>query len=354
MPVIGFANAEINWGWGLLPPLPFPPPQIPLLPWFGLLQTQTAGVTAEDLTTPEVGVTNAASDLVDAIYVPVRNGIDYGVDVLQAALAPIPLVNIAGDQVSILWNSLVQPVSNSVVFDLIDPVLNQPLNINSYINGAYDVGVTTVDSLIDTGINEINYFAGFPLIPTAAAQARELDRTAEVSTVPSIVKSSPVESRVEAPAGPLSQVTNTVRNVRTRSAPGSPNVGRTNRTRSARPRRPVAMATWSRPRARNATRGAVTKAVSDVTTALRPGKPSKSVDGATNTPTDVVKSFGDTARKVVKQVREAAKDARDAVKNRARFGRRRVTASAGGCADRAASAAELHPPRSAAAIATAR
>ena len=62
--------------------------------------------------------------------------------------------------------------------------------------------------------------------------------------------------------------------------------------------------------------GAVKKAVNDVTSALGAGKPSKSADGATTTSTNVVKSFGDTAKKVVKQVRQAAKDARDAAKDR--------------------------------------
>jgi gas vesicle protein len=249
--------------------------------------------------------------LVDAIYVPVRNGIDYGVDVLQAVLAPIPLANIAGDQVSILWNSLVQPVSNSVVFDLIDPVLNQPLNINSYINGAYDVGATTVNSLINTGINEINYFAGFPLIPTAAAEVRELDRTSEVNSVPSIVK-TPIESNVETP-GPLSAVAKTVRNVRNDFRAGLTE----RRTDDANKIGEAAEETGNDVvRAPGEIRGAVTKAVSDVTNALRPGKPSKSPDSATTAPTNVVKSIGDTARNVVKQVREAAKDTRDAVKNR--------------------------------------
>ena len=90
---------------------------------------------------------------------------------LPAALAPIPVVRIAGDQVSILWNSLAEPISNSVVFDLIDPVLNQPLNINSYINGAYAVGATTVSSLINTGIQDVNYFFGIPFSAQASTQA---------------------------------------------------------------------------------------------------------------------------------------------------------------------------------------
>jgi hypothetical protein len=170
---IRLLNSEIIYGFGFLPPLPpgFPIPQIPYLPWFGLLQAQTAATSAEALA-PEVGVQNVASDLVNAIYTPVSNTITYGVGVFQAVLAPIPLVDIVGDQVSILWNSLAEPISNSVVFDLIDPVLNQPLNINSYINGAYAVGATTVNSLINTGIQEVNYFLGIPFSAQASTQAR--------------------------------------------------------------------------------------------------------------------------------------------------------------------------------------
>jgi hypothetical protein len=46
---IGLLNAEIRYGFGFLPPLPFPPPQIPNLPWFGLLQTQTPSASVDAL-----------------------------------------------------------------------------------------------------------------------------------------------------------------------------------------------------------------------------------------------------------------------------------------------------------------
>jgi hypothetical protein len=69
-------------------------------------------------------------------------------------------------------------------------------------------------------------------------------------------------------------------------------------------------------RTRHDVRGAITKAVDDVTGALGTGKPSKSADGATKASTNAVKSLGDTAKNVVKQVRQAVKDARDAVGNR--------------------------------------
>ena len=69
-------------------------------------------------------------------------------------------------------------------------------------------------------------------------------------------------------------------------------------------------------RAQGEVRGAVGKAANDVVNALRVGKPSKATEDGANGPTTVAKSFGDTARKVVKEVRQAAKDARDAAKDR--------------------------------------
>ena len=105
------------------------------------------------------------------------------------SLAPIPVVRIVGDQTELLWDYLVLPISDSVVLGAIDPILNAPLNINSYINGAYNVGATTVNSLINTGFAEANYFLGG--LPFAAStQESQLNKTAEVSTVPSIVKNA--------------------------------------------------------------------------------------------------------------------------------------------------------------------
>ncbi|HKV22077.1 MAG TPA: hypothetical protein VJR50_23850 [Mycobacterium sp.] len=308
---IRLANMEIAYGLGFLPPLPFPPPQIPYLPWFGLLQAQTAGVSADALA-PDVGVQNAASDLVNAIYTPVSNTITYGVDVLQAALAPIPLLNIAGDQASILWNVLADPIADSFVYDLIDPVLNQPLNINSYLNGAYDVGATTVNALINTGLAEANYFLGVPL---AAASRTDSSRTAEVSTVPSLVKTSLADSSTngvgtagQAPSGPSNDLTKTVHNVR-------------NEIRSAfTDRRGVDAADVGNDVVRaqgNATGGTAT-AASDKTKSGRPEN--KAAADAAKAPTNVVKSLGDAARKVVDDVRQAAKNSGDASKDRSTAG----------------------------------
>lgn len=310
---IGLLNAEIRYGFGFLPPLPFGPPQIPYLPWFGLLQAQAPAASADALA-PEVGVQNVASDLVNAVYTPISNTITYGVDVFQSVVAPIPLVNIAGDQASILWNVLADPIADSVVYDLIDPVLNQPLNINSYLNGAYDVGATTVNSLINTGFAEVNYLLGsLPFV--AGTQSSQLNGTAAVSSVPPIVKKSlapldPPQTQVDqAPSKPLGDVAKTVRNVR--------NEIRTAFTdrRDNEPKQggDAADAGNNVVRTQGA-RGPVGRAVADAADALRGGKPNKDTDGST-TAKSVAKSLGDTARKVVKDVRQAAKDARKAAKD---------------------------------------
>ena len=173
---------------------------------------------------PEVGVTNVASDLVNAVYVPIRNGIDYGVDLFQAVLAPIPVVRIAGDQVNLLWDVLAEPIANSVVFDGINPILNAPLNINTYLNAAYDVGATTVDALIDTGFAELDYvLGGGPFLAQSNVEKSTEFKPAEVGSVPEIVKDSlgglrngiETDAKVDGtPAGPLAEVTKTVRDVR--------------------------------------------------------------------------------------------------------------------------------------------
>ena len=105
-------------------------------------------------------------------------------------------------------------------------------------------------------------------------------------------------------------------------------------------------------RAQGEVRGVVARAANDVVNAVRAGRPDKATDEVANGPTTVAKSFRDTAKKVVKDVRQAAKDAREAAKDGRR--RRRVTASAAGCADTAAPPVEARPARSAAAARTPR
>ena len=121
---------------------------------------------------------NAASDSINSVYQWIQGWVDYGVELTQYVLQFIPYGYLIGDQVGIVYYNLVRPISDSVVYQFIDPVVNDPLNIWSYINGAVAVGSTTVTALINTGIAEFNYFFGWlipplPPIPFAAEVTTE-------------------------------------------------------------------------------------------------------------------------------------------------------------------------------------
>lgn len=191
----------------------------------------------------------------------------------------------------------------------LDRVLN-PLDAGGAIQGDASLG-----SLVKNGLANLGDLLGVAVSP------QDPETTSDISTVPSIVKTpfaplnslrSQVDPASETGAGPLTELRETVRNARNviREATGR---GAVDTLKAGDDAKTVGNEVV---RTQGGVRGAATEAVSDVTNALRPNKPSKSADGATTTSTNVVKSFGDTAKKVVKQVREAAKDARDAVKNR--------------------------------------
>jgi hypothetical protein len=117
---------------------------------------------------------SAASDLIVTAWNAVLPWIDYGVNLTDYVLGFIPFGYLIGDQVSIVYYSLVRPVANSFVVNLVAPVVNAPLNINSYLNGLAALGSVTVTSLINLGINEFNYFFGWliPPIPPIGLAAK--------------------------------------------------------------------------------------------------------------------------------------------------------------------------------------
>ena len=127
---------------------------------------------------------NAASDSIASAYEWLQGWVSYGVDLAQYALQFIPYGYLIGNQIGIVYDTLVLPISDSVVYDLIIPVVNDPLNLASYVNGAVAVGSTTVNSFINFGIAEFNYFFGWlvppiPPLPLAATEATTLKLAAE-------------------------------------------------------------------------------------------------------------------------------------------------------------------------------
>jgi len=293
-----------------LPPLPIPlPPRPPL--------NQLAAAAAAD-----VGVANAASDLVDALYIPVRDGIGIGVDVLQGALAPIPVVRILGDQANLLYDKLAVPIADSVVFDLIDPVLNAPLNINSYIDGGFNVGTAVVDSLVGTGIAELNYFLGIPL----GAEADGLSTASHGAAVPLTDKArfAPVADAADAPRNHIdAAISNAASFVREAPDAAPSETGSDAVEHATDDTADVAKAVVKAPRkvlrgvvrGQGEVAGAVSKAASDVAEAVVNGDAEKAGEAVAKAPRTVTKGMRDGVGKAADGVKQAADDVRKAVKD---------------------------------------
>jgi hypothetical protein len=125
---------------------------------------------------------NAASDAIINAWNAALPWIDYGVNLTDYVLGFIPYGYLIGDQISIVYYSLIRPVANSFVVNLVAPVVNDPLNPASYVNGLLTLGSVTVTSLINLGINEFNYFFGWlipPIPPLPLAAAAEATTVAD-------------------------------------------------------------------------------------------------------------------------------------------------------------------------------
>ena len=125
---------------------------------------------------------NAASNSIASAYQWLQAWVSYGVDLAQYVLEFIPFGYLIGNQIGIVYDALVVPISDSVVYGLIIPVVNDPLNLASYVNGPVAVGSTTVNALINVGIAEFNYFFGWlhpaaPPAPVRCDGAHDADGT---------------------------------------------------------------------------------------------------------------------------------------------------------------------------------
>jgi hypothetical protein len=121
---------------------------------------------------------NAASDAIVSGYQFLRYWVTYGVQLADYVLGFVPFGYAIADQVNIFYYNLILPISDSVVYQLVVPVVNDPLNLASYVNGLIAVGQTSVNAAINTGVAEFNYFFGWlipplPPLPLAATEATE-------------------------------------------------------------------------------------------------------------------------------------------------------------------------------------
>lgn len=145
---------------------------------------------------------NAASDAITAAYQFIQYWVDYGVQLTNYVLGFVPGGYLIASQVNIIYYNLVRPISDSVVYGLINPVVNDPLNPASYVNGLITVGQTSINALINTGIQEFNYFFGWlipplPPLPLAATESSVPETTQLAATSSADSEVAPEEATAQ-------------------------------------------------------------------------------------------------------------------------------------------------------------
>lgn len=154
---------------------------------------------ASAASTPQAAVTanSAAGDWVISAWNWIDYWVSYAADLTQYVLGWVWPLSLIGDQAPLLWNNLGEPIGNALVYGLIVPVLNDPLNLDVWATGLSIVIQSTFAAAVNTVIAEAEYFIGwlipplpplpFPPFPVAAvatplAAAATGDGSADQST----------------------------------------------------------------------------------------------------------------------------------------------------------------------------
>ena len=109
---------------------------------------------------------NAASDVIDGVYSISR----YWANYVSLELGPwlinwVPFGYLISDQIYIWYPDFVLPTVDSFVYDFLDPVVNNPLNLEVWIDGIGDMISTAANGLAAGVTNEINYIVTFGWLP---------------------------------------------------------------------------------------------------------------------------------------------------------------------------------------------
>lgn len=167
-----------------------------------------AGAAPAAAVTGDVTVQNAASDFVTSAYEYIQDwvnwGVNYGVNIAYwLGDWGVPFASLIGAQVNIIYYSAVVPVADSVVYNLISPVLNNPLNLGVWANGLVDVGWSIVAAAWNTVVAEANYFLGWVLPPLPGPPPISLAATTNL-TASATDASQPVNFVTETVTGGIS------------------------------------------------------------------------------------------------------------------------------------------------------
>ena len=142
---------------------------------------------------------NATSDVINSVYSFTRYWANYAtLDLTPWVLQFIPFGWVVTDQINIWYQPFVLRTTDAFVYDFLDPIVNNPLNLNVWINSGIALANAAISGLINGVIGEINYLFGWilpplPPLPNVAAEdltTQTLATSADVTAVPALARAA--------------------------------------------------------------------------------------------------------------------------------------------------------------------
>ncbi|HEX3283668.1 MAG TPA: hypothetical protein VHT50_03150 [Mycobacterium sp.] len=288
-------------------------------------------------TIPPAPVPSSVASFINNAYLAIEPWVSYGFEVGAWAFSWVPWIGWLAPQIWPIGYNFGEALVRSAVFNFTDWLQGD----GGVIENVVDWGVESFDALVQFGVDQWNFWIGFPLPPLPGGLAAPQTTTLMGLTTTSLDAANPAAGLLDGVTAPIKNGigfgTGVLRDALDGLAPGiakqadRQNVeqaveaaGSTTLTTRIEERVNQAAETATGQdsvgngvvRAQGEVRDAVTKTVSDVTNTLRGGKPGKAGEDATTTPASVVKSLGDTTKKAVNDVQQTAKNSHGAAKNR--------------------------------------
>lgn len=115
---------------------------------------------------------NSITNGIDQAYQFIQYWVDYGVDLAQWGAGFVPVIGgLVSAQIGIVYDNLVRPIANSFVYNLVDPIINDP-SFSNIVNSFGRFGSDIVNSVINFAWAEARYFLPpLPPLPGLALQA---------------------------------------------------------------------------------------------------------------------------------------------------------------------------------------
>lgn len=117
-------------------------------------------------------VANSITNGIDQAYQFVQYWVDYGVNLAQWGAGFVPVIGgLVSAQIGIVYDNLVRPIANSFVYNLVDPIINDP-SFSNIVNSFGRFGGDIVNSVINFAWAEVRYLLPpLPPLPGLALQS---------------------------------------------------------------------------------------------------------------------------------------------------------------------------------------